>query len=144
MKITHILGYALTSFLLLISGILIKSYALWSNTANHTLPWLCSMLAIILLINCCAGILSNKLPCEMNRMQSMTLCTIISIIFGLALWADFSVYQSYGSSSASLSQILSSAGEWLSFTVLLFLSFLLPKLQLHSPFKRQKNLQKMD
>ena len=94
---------------------------LWSPVANHTVPWLLSVLAIALLIVGLTCLLCQKQVADLPLVVIVSVSVVVPAVLGIGLVVDyFSFTRGAGPWSTS--------GEWLGFTVLLCAAFALPRL----------------
>lgn len=113
------LGFALIPAVLVFTGLIIKSLAMWSSLANHTLPWLCLAIAIaILLLGAVSAILQAP-PAAIPGWIATSVVAIVLLIFGAGMLVDWVYYE-------TSHDVWASVAEWFGFAVILIGIFALP------------------
>lgn len=117
---TDVLGYVFTSLTLLGIGLAIHFAELWSLFGNLTLPWLCSTLALSLMVVCMVGLLAGRSPSEAPKaaVAMVYLATVLIVGIGIAVDA----WESWDTRAFVISM-----AEWLGFAVILLILLTVPR-----------------
>jgi hypothetical protein len=109
------------ALLFLAASVLINAFNLWSLVGNYTIPWFCSAMAIGICIVCITCLLTENPVSSIPVSCVIVIVIAISIISGIGMIVDELIYVYPKGWIASIS-------EWLGFTVILIILFLIPKL----------------
>ena len=112
----------LTAFVLLLAGVLIGTFQLWSLAGNSTVPWFCSALGLGL---CLVSISSLMTQCPPSLIPIHRVTAVVigsSITIGIGMLIDGLVYFNAYDWQTSI-------GEWFAFTVILVVMFWLPRIK---------------
>jgi len=104
---------------LALTGWAIRDGALWSSAGNDTVPWLCSALALALLLAAAAAALTGRPLREVPLGFRLAVAGVASLVLGAGLLVDISGYGLRG-------DWMPTAAEWFGFSVLVLLALLLP------------------
>ena len=110
-----------TALLFLAASVLINVFNLWSLVGNYTIPWFCSAMSIGICIVCITCLMTESPVSSTPISCVIVIVTAISIILGIGMIVDELIYVYPKCWIASIS-------EWLGFTVILIILFLIPKL----------------
>jgi len=116
-----IIGFIGIPLGLLLSGWLITTCRFWSSLANHTVPWLCSAIALSVLIQGVTCLATQTAPKELPGKCVMVVCVSVLIVLGAELFVDHIAYR-------IMTDTLAAFGEWIGFGVILVGVFLLPRI----------------
>ena len=116
MEFIDALGLVLLAVALLLAAWLINTFCLWSSLANHTFPWLCSAIAVAILIVGAVSLLSHVPPGSLPVKHVILSWLSVMLIFGIGLVVDYFSYP-------TANDYLAALGEWLGFGVILAGSF---------------------
>ncbi len=112
----------LAAFLLLITGVLIDSFQLWSITGNSTIPWFCSALGTALCLISITSLLTQSSPSSISMSRAAIVIIGSSVCIGVGMVIDGFVY-------THAYDWVSSIGEWFGFTLILIIMFWLPRIR---------------
>ena len=112
--------FLLAPLVLIITAALINSFQLWSFLGNYTVGWLCSALALALLIVAATARLAGTSPASIPRPGMLVAMTGTSAAVGIGMLIDSFAYGIPPDWPASI-------GEWIGFTLILGVSFWLPR-----------------
>lgn len=124
----NIWGFVLVPAVLVFTALIIKTLQLWSNIANHTLPWLCTAVAIAILLLGGVCLVLQSLPHAIPGWIATTVVGVVLLIFGIGLFVDWVSY-------SVPADVWASAAEWTGFAVILIGVFSLPHFQIDSSKK---------
>ena len=120
MTISRIVGYGMLPAVLLFTGWLVDRGQLWSSGANWTIPWLCSALALALLVVGAASLLCEQTPACLPRKAVVLLYLAIVLVMGAGIVVD-------GSDRPDQDAFRTSIAEWAGFSVILLVLFWVPR-----------------
>ena len=122
MKIGNVLGYSFASFMLIVMAPIVQQYQLWSGYSNWTIPWLCSVLALSLLIVFLTSLLSGLEPSQFS------IKLILSVYIPLVTVAAVGIVVDNLSQCTTYSDeiFFTSMAEWLGFALILLVMLLVP------------------
>ncbi len=112
MKFTNALGLVLVAAALLLAAWLTRSFALWGTVANYTVPWLCSAIAIAILIVDAVCVLSQADPGALPTSRAVWTWILVMAVFGVGLIVDYYTFPTETGWKAA-------AAEWIGFGVIL-------------------------
>jgi MFS family permease len=112
----------LAAFLLLVIGVLINSFQLWSISGNYTIPWFCSALGTGLCLISITSLLTQSSPSSIPMSRAAVVIIGSSVCIGIGMVIDGFVY-------THTYDWISSIGEWFGFTLILIIMFWLPKIK---------------
>jgi len=112
MEFTRALGFVLAAVALLLAAWLIRAMCLWSNLANHTLPWFCSAVAVAILIVGVVSLLSHLPPGSLPVTRVALSWLAVMLVFGIGMVVDYCSYP-------AANKWLPAVGEWIGFGVVL-------------------------
>ena len=107
---------------LLLAAVLIRSLALWSALANHTVPWFCSALAIAVLLVVLASLLTGRQPGKIPPAVAWWVTGGTSAALGIGMIIDAQNYQ------IALRDAGASIAEWAGITAIVGSLFILSQL----------------
>ena len=120
MATREVVGIILLSLVLLAAAVAINGWMLWSSMANMTMAWLCSAMAVALLIMGSLSLLTGKRPEALPRLYVVTVWAIVQVVFGVGMIGDAFVYY-------SADDLWLSAAEWIGFGIILGGAIMLPR-----------------
>jgi len=112
----------LTAFLLLLTGVLISAFQLWSLSGNYTVPWFCSAVGIGLCLISISSLLTQSPPSSIPIRRVTVVVIGSSIAIGIGMIIDGFVY-------TNAYDWVTSIGEWFAFTLILIVMFWLPRIR---------------
>ena len=119
MKTGTMLGYFLSALLLIIMAPIIKTFELWTAACNWTIPWLCSAIALSVILVLIMSSLSGLAPTQFSLKFSLSFYLSIILIAGIGIVVD-----SLSQGVIVTEAFFVSMAEWLGFSVI-WLLFLL-------------------
>lgn len=119
MQIRDIGGFILIPLVLLFAAWLINTFKLWSSLGNFTLPWLCTAVAVSVLILGTVCVVLECPPSAVPVTVARLVVGAVLAIFGVGMVVDL---VSYGAPN----DWIASVGEWLGFAIILVSIFALP------------------
>jgi hypothetical protein len=117
-------GFLLFPFVLLASAWVIAERRLWDLLGSTTVPWLCSALAIGVLLLGITCLIVKRPPAELPMRIAVTVVTATLVVLGVGMVIDGRHLQP---------DWVSSAGSWIGFAVILGGVFALPRLSIRTP-----------
>jgi len=121
MNTRELLGFTIIPIGLLIAAIAINSLSLWSFLGNLTVPWLCTALAISLLIAGSTSLLSHCRLAEIPAPVAVLVVLGVALVVGIGLLVDLFAYE-------LTEDWLATLGEWFGFLGILAGVFVIPRL----------------
>jgi hypothetical protein len=109
------------ALVLLTLAVFINVFKLWSFLGNYTIPWFCTAVAIGICVINVTSLLTGVSISSIPTSLVVLVTTVVSVIVGIGMLID-------GLSYSFMKDWASSIGEWLAFTIILFLLFWTPKL----------------
>jgi len=122
MKVADILGFVLIPMALFLAAWVMKHAPIASLLLTATLPWICVMFGIVLLILGATCLMLQKPPPELPLIPALSICVATS----LGLLAGLLVDVHYYYPEARQGELLI---EWLGFTMMLCIVFLVPRIR---------------
>ncbi|HEU4396065.1 MAG TPA: hypothetical protein VFS92_10905 [Planctomycetota bacterium] len=113
------LALAAIAAALVFTGWAIRGGLLWSTGGSTTVPWLCTALALALLVAAATGALCGRPLREIPLGVRLTVAGVASVVLGAGLIVDAVGYGLHD-------DWMPTAAEWAGFTVLVLLALLLP------------------
>ena len=119
---TDILGYVLTALALMAIGLAVYLAGLWTDFGSQALAWLCSAVALALMIVCAAGLLPGRTPATLPKAAAAAICVGIVLVAGIAMlspawWTE-----------PDAIVFLKALAEWLGFAGILLILLVVPRL----------------
>lgn len=105
---------------LLLTAWFTQAASLWSDLANHTVPWFCGMLAIAILVVTVTTVLSGTSPGAIPLSRILIVTPLASLALGVGMAVDGVCYGIPG-------DWIGSVGEWFAFTLTLVILFWIPR-----------------
>ena len=112
MELARAMGFVAAAVALLLAAWLINTLSLWSSLANYTFPWLCSAIAVAILIVGVVCLLSHVRPGSLPVKHVVLSWLSVMLIFGIGMVVDYFSYP-------TANDWLSAVGEWIGFGVIL-------------------------
>ena len=122
MKLTTVLSYALLPLVLLVIAWAVRTQFLWSSVARQTVPWFCSALALAVAVVGAVAVASGRPPSEMTRRAVLLVYVPVVLLLAGKLILD-------GWGEWENDPFILSAAEWLGFSILLLIVFVVPRLK---------------
>ena len=120
MQMRDAAGLFLIALALLAAATVINLLSLWSFLGNLTVPWICTSLAIAILIVGATCVLLRCAPSDVPARHAALIPAAVLLILGVGLIVDLLAY-------AVPEDWLASVGEWIGFAVILVGAFWLPR-----------------
>jgi len=117
-----VLGFFLIPLVLLVAAWLINIFCLWDFLANMTLPWLCTAIAVSVLLLGTVCVLLQVPPAGVPTRVAVMVVVGTLVIFGAGMVVDLF---SYGKPD----DWLASVGGWIGFALVLSGVFALPRMR---------------
>jgi hypothetical protein len=122
MQTRDVLGFILIPLVLLLAAWFIDTFHLWDSLANMTLPWLCTAIAISILLLGAVCVILQVAPAAVLVRVSVMVVVGTLVIFGVGMIVDRFSY-------AKPVDWLASIGGWIGFAVVLSGVFALPRVR---------------
>jgi len=122
MKLLDLLNYVIVAVVLLAIGWVIKNAGLWSYYSNMTVPYICSAIAVSLMVVASTALICQKPASEIPGIAIAIFCGVLIILMGILIFVN--VWSNRGSQL-----FVTSISEWLGASVILVLVFVLPRLK---------------
>jgi hypothetical protein len=116
-----VIALVLVAAALIATGWIVGAGTLWSTPADLTVPWLCSALAVALLIVGAASALCQQPPAAIPVNAMILIYVGVVLVFGVGIVVDAAVYWRWAGLFAGLA-------EWLGFAVILLGCLWIPRL----------------
>jgi hypothetical protein len=117
---------------LIATGWIVATNNLWSTPADLTVPWLCSTLAVALLIVAAASAVCQQPPASIPMKATLLIYLGVVLVFGVGIVVDAAVYYRWAGLTASLA-------EWLGFSVILLGCLCIPRLAAREMLSDERN-----
>ncbi len=118
---TDVLGYIFTALALVAIGLAIYAAGLWTDFGNQTLAWLCSAVALALMLVCAAGLLTGRTPATIPKAAAAAIYLGTILVAGIVMLVP--AWASWGTML-----FLQALAEWLGFAVILLILLVVPRL----------------
>lgn len=105
---------------LLIAAVLINNFKLWSLLGNFTVPWLCSSLAIAMLLVAMVSALTGYSPATIPVSRVLVVIVGTSVAVGIGMLVDAFSYSVPRDWAGSLA-------EWAGFMMIVIVVFWIPR-----------------
>ena len=122
MQTRDVLGFVLIPLVLLVAAWLINTFQLWDFLANMTLPWLCTAIAVSVLLLGTVCLVLQVPPAAVPKRVAVIVVVGTLVIFGAGMAVDLFSY-------AKPNDLLASVGGWIGFAVVLSGIFALPRMR---------------
>lgn len=122
MQTRDVLGFFLISIALLAAAWLINTFELWDFLANMTLPWLCTAVAIALLLLGAVCVVLQVPPAAIPANVAVIVVIGTLVIFGAGMIVDMFAY-------SGPEDWLASVGGWIGLAIILSGVFGLPHIR---------------
>ncbi|HLD35327.1 MAG TPA: hypothetical protein VJC37_01290 [Planctomycetota bacterium] len=122
MKLLDLLNYVIVAVVLLAIGWVIKKAELWNYYHTISVPYLCSAIALSLLVVASTALVFQKPISEIPGMAVAIFCGVIIILMGVFIFIN-----SFGNWNSRL--FLTAILEWLGASAILVSAFVLPRLK---------------
>ena len=122
MKVTDIIGFVFIPTALFLAAWVMEHAAIASSVLTATLPWICVMVGIVLLILAATCLMLQKPPAELPLIPALSICVATSLGLLVGLFVDVHYYYP----EAQKGELLI---EWLGFTLILCIVFLVPRIR---------------
>ena len=122
MKLLDLLNYVIAAVVLLAIGWVIKKAELWNYYHTISVPYLCSAIALSLLVVASTALVFQKPISEIPGMAVAIFCGVIIILMGIFVFIN-----SFGNWNSRL--FLTGILEWLGASAILAMAFVLPRLK---------------
>ena len=122
MKNSEIIGLALVSTALFVAAWVMNTVTIASSLLSATLPWICTMIGIVLLILGATCIILQKSPSQIPLRAAITICVATSLGLLVGMFVDFHYY--YPDAEIGVDLI-----EWIGFTLILCMVFFMPRIR---------------
>jgi hypothetical protein len=116
-----VIAVVLVSAALIAVGWMVGTNMLWRTVADLTVPWLCSALALALLIVGAVSAICDRSPASIPRNAALLTYLGVVVVLGTGIAVDAAVYRGW-------TGLFSSLAEWLGFAVILLGCFWIPRL----------------
>ncbi len=120
MDLKKVVGVALVPFVLLVAAFLIKTSRLWSSLGNYTFPWVCTAVAVGVLVVGAVSLLADCSPGSIPLISVVLSWLGVMLILGIGMVVDYFSYPTVGDWA-------SAAGEWVGFGIILAGAFWVPR-----------------
>ena len=119
MPINVVLGYVFIPLALLAAAYLINRLGLWDFLGNLTMPWMCTAVAVAVLLQGAMCLVLQTMPVEVPERVAALFAGAVLVIFGAGLIVDRIAY-------GKLDHWAATVGTWVGFAVVLSGVFALP------------------
>ena len=122
MRINDIIGFVLIPTALFLGAWVLKYAAIASSVLTATLPWICVMVGIVLLLLGATCLILQKPPAELPLTPTLMVCIVASLGLLFGLFVDVHYYYP----EADKGEVLI---EWLGVTLILGVLFFAPRMR---------------
>ncbi len=122
MQTRDVLGFFLIPLVLLVAAWMINTFHLWDFLANMTLPWLCTAIAVSVLLLGTVCVVLQVPPIAVPTRVAVMVVVGVLVIFGAGMIVDLFSY-------AKPDDWLASVGGWIGFAAILTGVFALPRVR---------------
>jgi len=130
MNVKGIVGYGIFPGLLLLTGFLVDRGQLWSSGANWTIPWLCSALALALLVVGATSLICDQPAASLAPSTVFLVYLVVVVVAGVGIVLD-------GWKRPDVDAFLVSIAEWIGFSAILLVLFSAPRRKADSAASRE-------
>lgn len=116
-----VIALVLVSVALTAMAWIVATAHLWNTTADLTVPWLCSALALALLVVAAACVICQQPPASIPLKAVFLIYLGVVLVFAVGIIVDAAFYYRWAGLRASLA-------EWLGFSVILLGCLWIPRL----------------
>ena len=122
MKLLDLLNYVIVAVVLLAIGWVIKKAELWSFYSTLSVPYLCSVIAVALMIVAATAVIYQKPVSEIPGIVGAIIGGVVIVLMGMLIFVNS--WNNWGSQL-----FFTSILEWLGASAILVLAFVLPRLK---------------
>ncbi len=122
MRIVEIIGLVLVPTALFVAAWLMNKITIASSLLSATLPWICTMIGIVLLILGATCLILQKSPSQVPLRAALTICVATSLGLLVGMFVDFHYYYPDAVIGVDLM-------EWGGFTLILCMVFFVPRIR---------------
>ncbi len=122
MRIVEIIGLVLVPTALFVAAWLMNKITIASSVFSATLPWICTMIGIVLLILAATCLILQKPPGQLPLSAALTICVATSLGLLAGMFVDLHYYYPEAEIGADLM-------EWVGFTLILCIVFFVPRIR---------------
>ncbi len=123
MRTRDVLGFVLLPVALLLAGRWVQELRLWDFLANLCLPWLCSTVAISVLILGVTCFLCQTTPVGLSGRVAFVVVAGVSVMFGVGMLVDMYAYRDFDPPP----DWAASVGGWVGFVATVIVVFVIPR-----------------
>ncbi|MHC4250059.1 MAG: hypothetical protein ACYS9X_13100 [Planctomycetota bacterium] len=120
MDFKKVVGVAIVPLVLLVAAFLVSAFRLWSSLGNYTFPWVCTAVAVAVLLVGVVSLLADCSPGSIPLIRVVLSWLGIMLILGIGMVVDYFSYP-------TVQDWMSAAGECVGFGVILAGAFWLPR-----------------
>ena len=121
MRIVEVVGLVLIPTALFVAAWLMNTVTIASSVVSATLPWICTMIGIVLLILGATCLILQKPPGQLPRSVALTICAATSLGLFVGMFVDYRYYYPEAAIGVELM-------EWVGFTLILCIVFFVPRI----------------
>ena len=122
MKDSEIIGLALVSTALFVAAWVMNTVTIASSLLSATLPWICTMIGIVLLILGATCLILQRSPSQVPLRVAVTICAATSLGLLVGMFVDLHYF--YPDAEIGVDLI-----EWIGFTLILCMVFFVPRIR---------------
>ncbi len=133
MKTKNTLAYFLAVVGWILLAVAISRFDLWSAVCNWTIPWLCSALALALLIIFTMNVVTGRSPSQMRLSAVLVVYVVVVLVGAAGIVLDnfsFTTPEAFGPGQGwSDDRFIESLLEWIALSLILLVLLLVPRLR---------------